>query len=247
MRTTAAGGADYATSPGVTGSAAAPGGIQWGWLDSNGRIGFSVDASLLAQSPQPVNDGIWHFIVFTRNATTGAAQLYLDGILADSRTGPTGVRNLAFQSLGRIENASGNAGCFIGGLDKLTVFNRVISAAEVTTFMNDRAFGTDSVFKRASDVERDPLIIHAWTTPAHGSVTHNGDGSFTYTATGDLTIQGVISGSGSATVGGDLATQSWSEAQTAIEENSASLLRVRDTVDADTVGRFMRLKVSVNP
>lgn len=202
MRGTATGGADYATSPGVVGTAAASGGIQWGWLDSSGRINFSADASLLAQSPQPVNDGIWHFIVITRNSATGAAQLYVDGNLADSRTGPTGVRNIAFQSLGRIENASGNAGCFVGGLDKLTVFNRVISAAEVTTFMNnhapktwnlttegvnDRAFGTDSVFKRAYDVERDPLTILSWTTPAHGAATHNGDGSFTYTATGGYT------------------------------------------------------------
>jgi hypothetical protein len=33
-----------------------------------------------------------------------------------------------------------------------------------------------------------------------------------------------------------------------IEENSATLLRVRDTVDADTANRrFIRLKVSVNP
>ncbi|MCX6928957.1 MAG: FG-GAP-like repeat-containing protein, partial [Verrucomicrobia bacterium] len=33
------------------------------------------------------------------------------------------------------------------------------------------------------DVERDPLSVQSWTQPAHGSVTHNGDGSFTYSAT----------------------------------------------------------------
>lgn len=199
MRTTATGGADFSTSPGVTGTAAAAGGIQWGWLDASGRISFSADATLLAQSPQPVNDGVWHFIAITRNATTGAAQLYVDGTLVDSRTGPTGARNVAFQSLGRIENASGNAGCFVGRLDKLTVFNRVISSAEVATFManhapktwnlttqgvNDRAFGTDSVFKRAYDAERDPLTVLNWTTPNHGTITHNGDGAFTYTPSG---------------------------------------------------------------
>jgi autotransporter-associated beta strand protein len=47
---------------------------------------------------------------------------------------------------------------------------------------------------------------------------------------------------------GDLESGSWSSAQTVIEENSATLLRVRDTVDADTANRrFIRLKVSVNP
>ncbi|MCW1925897.1 Ig-like domain-containing protein [Luteolibacter arcticus] len=199
MRTTATGGSDQTNSPGVTGSAAGSGGIQWGWLDANGRLCLSADGSLLAQSPQAVNDGNWHFVVMTRNSSTGAGQLYLDGSLVDSRTGPTGARTLAFQSLGRIENTSGNAGCFVGRLDKLTVFNRVITGAEVTSFMNnhapktwnlttdgvnDRVFSTDSVFKRAYDVERNALTVQGWTTPAHGTVSHNGDGSFNYTATG---------------------------------------------------------------
>lgn len=202
MRTTASGGSDATNSPGVAGSTAGSGGIQWGWLDAAGHVCFSADATLLARSPAPVNDGEWHFVVLTRDAATGEARLFLDGQLADSRTGPGGARGLAFQSLGRIENASGNAGCFIGRLDKITIFNRVISPAEVAEFManhapktwnlttqgvNDRAFTTDSVFKRAYDVERDPLVVQGWTNPAQGTVAHRGDGSFTYTPTGAFT------------------------------------------------------------
>jgi hypothetical protein len=50
-------------------------------------------------------------------------------------------------------------------------------------------FATDSVLVStfAYDAEQDTLSVASFTQPAHGSVTHNGDGSFTYTAAGGYT------------------------------------------------------------
>jgi hypothetical protein len=191
IRTTQEGTASPATAPGIAGQAGF-GGIQWGWLDDSGRIGLGLDGVPVLQSAAPINDGDWHHVVITRNATTGLAQIFVDGALSATSTGATGTRSNAFASLGRVEGA----GYFEGRLDQVTIFDRVITVEEVATQrtnhapkswniisdgVNDRPFTTPSVFSRAFDVERDPLSVKSWTTPNHGAVAHNGDGSFTYT------------------------------------------------------------------
>ena len=201
LRTTQAGGANEWSAPGITGAADSTHtkGVQWGWLDTNGRLNLSADSALLARTAKPVNDGKWHFIVLTRDATSGTGQVYMDGALSDTRSGPAGSRTLSFQSLGRIESPSGSASVFAGRLDEVTIFTRVITLGEVMTLktnfapkiwdtstegVNNRPFTTTSVLTKAYDVERDPLSVRSWTQPAHGSVSHNGDGSFTYTPAG---------------------------------------------------------------
>ncbi|MES2922878.1 MAG: LamG-like jellyroll fold domain-containing protein [Verrucomicrobiota bacterium] len=192
LRTSQTGTASPATAPGVTGS----GGIQWGWLDAGGKIGLGLDGASLVQSAAAIHDGRWHHIVLTRDAATGVAQVFVDGSVSASATGPSGIRSTSFASLGRIEGA----GNFQGRLDQITIFNRVITPVEVSTQrinhapkiwnlssdgVNDRPFSTPSVFSRAYDAERHTLTVKSWTTPAHGSVTHNGDGSFTFTPVAD--------------------------------------------------------------
>ncbi len=182
---------DPAIAPGVTG-VAGNGGSQWGWIDEGGRIGLALDNSSAVVSAASVQDGRWHHVVITRDATSGLAQVYVDGNLSASASGPTGSRSLPFTSLGRVEGA----GYFSGRLDQVTIFNRVITAQEVVTQrdnhapktwnltsdgINNRPFSTPSVFSRAYDVERDALSVKSWTNPTHGSVAHNGDGSFTFT------------------------------------------------------------------
>lgn len=198
INTQATGGADSGSSPGILGAAGGEGaGLQWGWLDTTGRLCFSADSAPLVRSQNPVNDGRWHFIVFTRDAASGAAQIYVDGALVRSRTGPAGIRNRPCRSLGRIEGTTpATAGAFVGRLDKVTVFNRVVTAEEVVALManhapktwplatdgvNNRPFTTASVFSRCYDAERDPVAIQGWTKPAHGTVEPNPDGSFRYT------------------------------------------------------------------
>ena len=170
-------------------------GIHWGWLNKEGRLGLSADKALLACTPKAVTDGKWHFVVMTRDAATGTGQIYLDGALVDSRPGPKGKRKLHFKSLGRIEGPAGYAGCFAGRLDEVTVFNRVVSAGEVKSFMAnhapkawdsqtegsaDRPVVTESILARAYDAENDRLAVRGWSLPAHGAVTYGGEGSFTY-------------------------------------------------------------------
>lgn len=191
VRSSQAGGAGPDAAPGVTGVAGA-GGAQWGWIDASGKIGLGLDGASVVQSAASIQDGKWHHVVLTRNATSGLSQVYIDGALSASATGPTGNRSLAFTSLGRIEGGA----YFQGRLDQITVFNRVIDATEVITQrdnhapktwnltsdgVNDRPFSTPSVFTRVFDVERDEITVKSWTHPATGSVAYNGDGSFTYT------------------------------------------------------------------
>ena len=196
LRTTQTGAVSAATAPGIAGVAGS-GGAQWGWLDDAGRIGLSVDNTLVARSTKAVNDGRWHHVVLTRDTATGAGQVYLGGTLSAAATGASGLRNNSFTSLGRIEN-SGSPKSLRGRLDQVHIFNRVVTSAEVamlrtnhapkiwdtaTEGVNSRPFTTMSIFAKAYDVERDPLSVSIWTQAAHGFVTYNGDGSFTYTAT----------------------------------------------------------------
>ena len=61
-----------------------------------------------------MNDGQWHYVVMTRDATTGAQAMYVEGVKT-SGAGTAGILGLAnkFKLLGQIE---GNADFFKGTL-----------------------------------------------------------------------------------------------------------------------------------
>lgn len=83
-----------------------------------------------------INDGQWHHVAAARSALTGLMQLYVDGVLQASATGPLGPKtsppNLR---LGSIQTGV-SGGFFSGTLDDVQIFNRVLSAPEITDVMN---------------------------------------------------------------------------------------------------------------
>lgn len=137
IRTTQTGNNTMWQAPGVLGVEAAGDGndVFWGWLDASGRIGVQAGDVAGAKSANPINDGRWHHIALTRDATTGAVQVYVDGQLSGSATSDPGVKTTPFQSIGRIDDTGGSPTYLNGTLDDLYVFNRVLTGDEVRSLM----------------------------------------------------------------------------------------------------------------
>jgi hypothetical protein len=137
IRTTQTGNNTMWMAPGVLGVESAGGGndIFWGWLDATGRIGMQAGNTAGAKSTAPINDGQWHHIALTRNATTGLVQVYVDGVLSGSATSEVGTKTTTFRSLGRIEDTGGTPAWFAGSLDDVRLFNRVLTAQEIQSLM----------------------------------------------------------------------------------------------------------------
>jgi hypothetical protein len=115
--------------------------VAWGFLDDSGRIGVlagdpgypkekNLD-QMYARSARPINDGQWHHVALTRDATLGRLQVYVDGTLSASTvTGARGNRTTPFSSIGRKELA-GSAIYFQGLLADVRLYQRVLTAAEI--------------------------------------------------------------------------------------------------------------------
>jgi len=111
--------------------------IFWGWLDATGHIGLGTGDLYGAKSVTSVNDGIWHHIVLTRNASNGAYTVYVDGVQERAGTLASGVIGASYSSLGRVEDSAGTPLYFSGDLDEIYIFDGVIDSAKVNELMND--------------------------------------------------------------------------------------------------------------
>ncbi|MEK7952547.1 LamG-like jellyroll fold domain-containing protein [Luteolibacter soli] len=99
------------------------------------KIGFGVgNTDLTITSNNAVNDGQWHHVVATRDGTTGAMRINVDGVLRATGTGPTGPR-LATGSL-RLGSIGGVGGFFNGSLDEVRLYRGILSATEISRLAN---------------------------------------------------------------------------------------------------------------
>jgi hypothetical protein len=93
-------------------------------------VAFGVgnpDVTILSTSN--INDNVFHHVVVTRNAATGAMVLYIDGAQQASATGPAGTR--ATPASLRIGSLQTNLNFFAGQIDEVRLFNAALTAAQV--------------------------------------------------------------------------------------------------------------------
>jgi RNA polymerase sigma factor (sigma-70 family) len=132
IKTTQVGDAEVWRCPAVLGiNVRGPGkDIMWGILNNNGRIG--LDDDIPVSTTKPVNDGRWHHVAFTRDASKGEINVYLDGSWNAKGPSQAGVKTSPFFTIGRIENVSlGKEIFFQGSLSDLRLYSRLLAAEEI--------------------------------------------------------------------------------------------------------------------
>lgn len=161
-------------APGVTGKelAGGAGDVFWGWIDASGHLNLSAGNGTACRTSAPVNDNVTRHFVLTRDADTGAQQIFINGVLDAANTGSTGTASVTFSTLGGIEDSAANSNDYLKGtLDEVRVFNYVLSNSDVTTvYSQSQASQVSHHWKLSSDLQDSVGTLHG---SASGSPTHS--------------------------------------------------------------------------
>ncbi len=138
IKTTQTGSNTHSLAPAITGvdQDGTTSDINWGTINASGRIGIYVGDSGGIYSTNPINDGQWHSVAMTRDATTGLVQLYIDGVLDGSGTFDTGTKAAQFYLIGALTNRNSSgyvtgASYFNGQIDEVRTYDHVLTASEI--------------------------------------------------------------------------------------------------------------------
>jgi hypothetical protein len=129
-------GAQWWSGKGLVDGEVAGGGADWGTAIVNGKfvigIGSSGGDTTIASSVN-INDGTWRHVAATRNNTSGAVAVYVDGVLRGSGTGATGSRT--FPSSLRIGSLQTGNNFLNGTLDDVRLYDRILTVEEIAALI----------------------------------------------------------------------------------------------------------------
>jgi hypothetical protein len=158
-------GAQWWNGKGLVDGEVGGGGADWGTAIVNGKfvlgVGSASGDTTLASSVN-INDGTWHHVAATRDNSSGAMQVFVDGVLRGSGTGPTGSRtwppNL---HLGNLQTGNN----FLNGtLDEVRLYDRILSANEIAGLVAAPAAPTNLVATVG-----DASVALSWSAPSNAT------------------------------------------------------------------------------
>jgi len=122
--------------------------MNW-WIGISGdamqqnKIRFRLQNGAAADlfSNSSVTDNVWHHVVATREGNTGVTSLYLDGSFQNSviQSYPLGFAASTPISMGWFN--SGSLFRYTGSVDEVALYNRVLTAAEISGHYNNGLAG----------------------------------------------------------------------------------------------------------
>ncbi|MBN2783666.1 MAG: hypothetical protein JXR25_02470 [Pontiellaceae bacterium] len=96
------------------------------------RVGFGIgNPDTTLTSVKSINNNVWHQVVVTRNAGSGAMRIYIDGALDKSGTGPTGSRTTPANL--RIGAMQTGINFLSGSMSDVAMYDQVLTPEQVAT------------------------------------------------------------------------------------------------------------------
>jgi hypothetical protein len=121
---------------------------------ANSQIEFSLagdDSSFYQVHAGPsIADGSWHFALGTYNGSTGLMSLYIDNILVGTTIAHPNTWTQSPPRLGAYRDHYSDSGSMNGSIDDTMIFNRALSADEVTALYNGTAISHASTLTDGS-------------------------------------------------------------------------------------------------
>ena len=193
VKTTAANtGTQWYSGKGLVDGYVKKNGVDWGTSVLGGKFALGVgNTDTTITSSATINDGNWHHLAATRDNTSGAMRVYVDGVLSGSGTGPTGTRTAA-TSL-RLGSLQTGANILNGMMDEVCLYNRVLGAGEIAALSAapsvssatpgnttaTLAWSAPSVYVSSYNVKRATAAAGPYATIASVTATSGTDTSLT--------------------------------------------------------------------
>ncbi|MEM1971239.1 MAG: LamG domain-containing protein, partial [Candidatus Anstonellales archaeon] len=115
--------------------------VQAGFEDANGKDYFVT-------SPNTYNDGQWHYAVVTYDGST--LNLYVDGSLVATRTNITAIPHTSNTPLVIGKDSNDSKRYFRGDIDEVRIYNRALTAQEVSDAYNNGVFSNNGLLISAT-------------------------------------------------------------------------------------------------
>jgi hypothetical protein len=111
-------------------------GVGFGTSLFGDKCAFGVgDTGTTIISASSINDDEWHHVAATRNKTTGAIELYVDGV--NEASGKATTESLIAPVKFSIGANTDGKNYFKGSIDELRIYNKVLSEAEIFELFNN--------------------------------------------------------------------------------------------------------------
>ncbi len=170
------------------------------YMSNAGNIIFGVYPGSVQtiSSPTTLRDGNWHHVIASLSSTNGM-KLYIDGVLAASNASITTSQNysgywkIGYDNLNTWTSQPTSL-YFNGSLDDIAIYNKELSAAEITSLNVNSATGSNSPVCTAS-----PIYLTAKTISG-ASYSWTGPNSFTSTSQNPSIASAVAANAGTYNV-----------------------------------------------
>jgi hypothetical protein len=128
---------------------------------NNGKARISFNGTEFAEGTTNVNDNVWHYIAGTYDGAT--LRIYVDGTQqASFGTVATPSINTDNVIIGQSYSSSNQ---YIGSLDEISIWNKALSATEVSTNIGNSLAGTETGLKAYYNFNDNPIDGAAQVVP----------------------------------------------------------------------------------